>query len=162
MKLLRFRLISFCAMLVLAGCGGSSSSTTPPPPPPPVTGKAYVAVVGAFSIMRFPAGGNGNISPENSIKLPSEAPGFLAVDVAHDRLVTAANGSFPEVVFVDNASTTLQPVRAISGAATTMLFAGRIAIDTLIDLVNVASGSSGSLYQAIFWYLVPLQLLAAT
>lgn len=145
MNLLRSYLVSFCAMLVLAGCGGSSSSTTPPPPPPPVTGKAYVAVVGAFSIMRFPAGGNGNISPENSIKLPSEAPGFLAIDVAHDRLVTAANGSFPEVVFVDNASTTLQPVRAISGAATTMLFAGRIAIDNASDLVYVGSGSSGVL-----------------
>ena len=142
MNLLRFYLVSFCAMLALAGCGGSSSTSNPPPP---TIGKAYVAVGGGFSIMRYPAGGNGNISPENSIKLPSEEPGLIALDVAHDRLVAAANGSIPEVVFADNASTSMQPVRTISGAATTMLFAGHVAIDNASDLVYVGSGSSGVL-----------------
>jgi hypothetical protein len=138
MKLSRYLLVSVCGMLALAGCGGSSSTSNPPPP---TIGKAYVA--GAFSIMRYPAGGNGNISPENSIKLPlSEEPGVLALDVAHDRLVTGANGSIPEVVLGDNASTTMQPVRVISGAATTMLFAGHVAIDSVNDLVYVVSASS--------------------
>jgi len=125
---------------IVIGCGGSSSTNNPPPP---TIGKAYVAVGGGFSIMRYPAGGNGNISPENSIKLPlSEEPGLLALDVAHDRLVAAANGSIPEVVLGDNASTTMQPVRVISGAATTMLFAGHVAIDSVNDLVYVGSASS--------------------
>src|SRR5579864_3074115 len=134
MKLSRYLSVSFSAILALAGCGGSSSTSNPPPP---TIGKAYVAVGGAFSIMRYPAGGSGNISPEGSIKLPSEAPGVIAVDVAHDRLVAAANGAIPEVVLVDNASTSMQPVRVISGAATTMLFAGHVAIDNVNDLVYV-------------------------
>jgi hypothetical protein len=160
MKLSLYGLASFYTLLALsvAGCGGSSQSQ---PPPPPVIGKAYVAVGGAFSIMRYPAGGNGNISPENSIKLPAEEPGSLAVDAAHDRLVTAANGSsIHEVVLVDNASTTLQPVRTISGAATTMLFAGHVAIDSVNDLVYVSSASSNLAVTSIILVFGPASTIS--
>ena len=143
MKLSLYGLASFYTLLALsaAGCGGSSPTNVTPPP---IIGKAYVAVGGAFSIMRYPAGGNGNVSPEARTILSTEEPGLLALDVAHDRLVTGANGSsIHEVVLVDNASTTMQPVRTISGAATTMLFAGHVAIDNVNDLVYVVGASSG-------------------
>ena len=73
MNLLRYYVVSFCAMLVLAGCGGSSSSTTTPPPPPTV-GKLYVTSGSTDSVLRFAAGATGNVSPQIKVTTPVIAP----------------------------------------------------------------------------------------
>lgn len=126
---------------MVIGCGGSSSTNVTPPP---TIGKAYVA--GNFSILRFPAGGTGDLLPQITRNLLPEVTGNLAADVPHDRVVATAAGSAPgaitEVLFVDNASTTMQPVRAIAGTATTLHVPEGIAVDSANDLVYILDNST--------------------
>jgi len=127
------------SLILVIGCGGSSTTT----PAPPSIGKAYVTVTQSFSVLRFPAAGTGNMVPQNSLKLLSDAPRYLAADVPHDRLVATVSGSFvPKIMFVDNASTTLSPLRIISGAATTIKFPESVAVDSANDLVYVSDSST--------------------
>lgn len=137
MNLLRFRLISFCAMLAFAGCGGGSQQTVPPPNnAPTVVGKLYVTNGSTNSILRFPAGATGNVGPQTKVVPPETAPISLALDVAHDRLA-AMSFADASVVVMDNASTTLSPARTIAGPATTMRSPHQIAIDSTTDLLYV-------------------------
>lgn len=144
MKITIRHLSLFYLPLVLSmviGCGGSSSTNNPPPP---TIGKAYVT--GNFSVIRFPAGGTGDLPPQITRNLLPEVTGNLAADVPHDRVVATAAGSAPgaitEVLFVDNASTTMQPVRAISGTATTLQVPEGVAVDSVNDLVYVLDNSA--------------------
>lgn len=144
MKITIRHLSLFYLSLVLSmviGCGGSSSTNVTPPP---AIGKAYVA--GNFSsVMRFPAGGTGDLPPQITRQLLPEVLGNLAADVPHDRVVATATASAPgaitEVLFVDNASTTMQPVRAISGTATTLQVPVTVAVDSTNDLVYILDNS---------------------
>ena len=143
MKLSSYSLISFFAMLVLAlaGCGGGSQQIVTPPNTPPNTtttaaGKLYVTNGSTNSILRFPAGATGNVGPQTRVVPPETAPIILALDVARDRLA-AMSFADASVVIMDNASTTLSPVRTIAGAATTMRSPHQIAIDSTADLLYV-------------------------
>jgi len=138
-QLMPFYLSLTLSLSLVIGCGGSSTAT----PAPPSIGKAYVTVTQSFSILRFPAAGMGNMVPQNSLKLLSDAPRYLAADVPHDRVVAAVSGLFaPKIMFVDNASTTLSPLRIISGAATTIKFPESVAVDSANDLVYVSDSST--------------------
>jgi DNA-binding beta-propeller fold protein YncE len=136
MTLSRYSLISFVAMLALAGCGGSSSTTTPPPP---TIGKLYVAVANADTILRFPAGANGDASPEARFPFPRNGPTFIALDVPHNRMAISSNDGPPAVTLFDNVSQDGSAPRVIAGAATTMTAVGRCALDTTNDLLYVAA-----------------------
>jgi hypothetical protein len=141
MNLLRYYIVFFCAMLLLAGCGGSSSTPTPTPiptPPPPTVGKLYVTSGSTNSVLRFPAGATGNVSPQIKVTTPVIAPIYLALDVPHDRLTALSFGA-NAIVVMDNASTTLSPVRTISGPATTLNETGRFALDEVNDLIYLVN-----------------------
>lgn len=139
MNLLRYYVVSFCAMLSLAGCGGSSSTPTPTPtPPPPTVGKLYVTSGSTNSVLRFPAGATGNVSPQIKVTTPVMAPIYLALDVPHDRLAALSFGA-NAIVVMDNASTTLSPVRTISGPATTLNQTGKLALDEVNDLIYLVN-----------------------
>jgi len=138
MKFLIYSLPSL--ILLVTGCGGGSQQIVTPPPPPntPATaaGKLYVTNGSTNSILRFPAGATGNVGPQTKVVPPETAPISLALDVAHDRLA-AMSFADASVVVMDNASTTLGPVRTIAGAATTMRSPHQIAIDSTADLLYV-------------------------
>ena len=141
MNLLRYYVVFFCAMLSLAGCGGSSSTPAPTPiptPPPPTIGKLYVTSGSTDSVLRFPAGATGNVSPQIKVTTPVIAPIYLALDVPHDRLAALSFGA-NAIVVMDNASTTLSPVRTISGPATTLHEPGKIALDEVNDLIYLVN-----------------------
>lgn len=141
MNLLRYYIVFFCAMLLLAGCGGSSSTPAPTPiptPPPPTVGKLYVTSGSTNSVLRFPAGATGNVSPQIKVTTPVIAPIYLALDVPHDRLTALSFGA-NAIVVMDNASTTLSPIRTISGPATTMNETGKFALDEVNDLIYLVN-----------------------
>lgn len=123
----------------LAGCGGSNSKQTPPPPPT-IIGQIYVAKATFGDILRFRAGDNGNVAPQQHMNAPNAHAGTLSLDIAHDRLAGTSSDGTPILVFIDNASTTQGSLgaREISGAATTMHFPGFCALDGAADVVYVA------------------------
>jgi len=139
MKFLIYSLPSL--ILLVTGCGGGPQQIVPPPNTPPNTpataaGKLYVTNGSTNSILRFPAGATGNVGPQTKVVPPETAPISLALDVAHDRLA-AMSFADASVVVMDNASTTLGPVRTIAGAATTMRSPHQIAMDSTADLLYV-------------------------
>lgn len=135
MKLSRYSLISLFAMLALAGCGGSSSTT-----PPPSIGKLYVAVLNANTILRFPAGANGDARPDVHLRFEPDGPAFISLDVPHNRMAVLGNvGGTPAVTLLDNASEGGPAPRVINGPFTAMgAHIGRCALDGTNDLVYVA------------------------
>lgn len=133
------------ALLLLgafAGCGGGSSN--PPPPPPPTVGQIYVTKVNFRDILRFRAGDNGNVAPQQTISPPSASTSPLSIDVAHNRLAGTSFDGTPIVVFIDNASTAVgqSGAREISGAATTMHSPGVCALDGPADVVYVVDSGT--------------------
>jgi len=138
MKLFRhYSVYSLLALTWLAGCGGSSS--TPNAPPPPTIGQIYVTKVNAGDILRFRAGDNGDVAPQQHMNAPNAHTSSLSIDVAHDRLAGTSFDGTPILVFIDNASTTLSQLgaREISGAATTMHSPPFCALDGAADVVYV-------------------------
>jgi hypothetical protein len=132
---------SLASLLLLIGCGGGSQQIvtppiTPPNTPPTATGKLYVTNGSTNSILRFPAGAAGNVSPQTKVVPPETAPSSLALDVAHDRLA-AMSFADAAIVVMDNASTTLSSARKITGPATTLRSPHQIAIDSANDLLYV-------------------------
>jgi len=141
MKHFRYQVVSFCAMLALAGCGGSSTST----PPPPTIGQIYVTTANKDEVSRFKAGDNGNVSPQGQFRVQFNVPTFIAMDAPHDRIAIKSNDvNTPAITLIDNASsirTNLGPLtapRIITGPATTLgTKMGLCALDSTRDLLYV-------------------------
>lgn len=141
MKLSGYLLVSFSAILALAGCGGSSSSS----PPPPTIGQIYVTLANEGQVVRFKAGANGDASPQGRLRASPAGPTFIALDVPHDRLAIRSNDGVPAITLVDNASAInivsgpATGPRVISGASTTLgTGIGDCALDSARDLLYVA------------------------
>ena len=137
MNLLRPYLVSFSAMLALAGCGGSSST-----PPPPTIGQIYVTTADKDEVSRFKAGDNGNISPQGQFRVQPNLPSFIAMDVPHDRLAIRIDDvTTPAITLIDHASSIFSPLtapRIITGPATTLgTKMGLCALDSTRDLLYV-------------------------
>jgi hypothetical protein len=136
MRLSRYSLISFFAVLALAGCGGSSSTM----PPPPTIGKVYVAMANENTVLRFAAGASGDARPEVHLRFEPTGPTFISLDVPHNRMAIVSNDGSPAVTLLDNASEGGPAPRVITGAATAM--GSRIelcALDSTNDLLYVAA-----------------------
>jgi hypothetical protein len=134
----RLKLV-ICALslAIMSGCGGSTATT----PLTPLAGKIYVTNGSASSLLRFQADIAGNVSPQNKIATTVPGPVSLAIDTSHDRLAGASVQSLSFLV-IDNASTTLGPVRMISGPDTTIQGAVAIAIDGATDLIYVVDSEA--------------------
>jgi hypothetical protein len=128
---------SLCAILLLTGCGGSNNSPTNPPPP--TVGQIYVSKVNEGSILRFPAGDNGDVAPQQNLGAPGAHPSSLSIEVAHNRLAGTSFDGIPILVLIDNANNTPAQFasRQITGAATTMRAPQACALDGTTDLVYV-------------------------
>lgn len=147
----------FC--LVISGCvisprrtlgGGPTPTPTPtgsPTPTPTTTpqGKLYVSNAGANSIVRFDQAltDSGNIVPGATISGATtklNAPAFIFLDIAADRLYVANNADISILIF-DNISTksgNVAPERSISGASTTLGNPTDVSVDKSRDLLYVA------------------------
>jgi hypothetical protein len=141
MNLLRYYLVPFCAMLVLAGCGGSSSTPTPPPP---TIGQIYVTLANESQVVRFKTGDNGDASPQGRLGVSPPGPTFIALDVPHDRIAIRSNDGTPAITFVDGVSTIKTPnspgppLRQVTGASTTLgTGIDECALDSTRDLLYV-------------------------
>ncbi|HET9281898.1 MAG TPA: hypothetical protein VFR24_08040 [Candidatus Angelobacter sp.] len=143
-----YRVVCLLLVSVLAGCGGGNNSTQNPPPP--AIGQIYVTKINEGSILRFRAGDNGDVPPQQRLGAPSAHTGPLCIDVAHDRLAGTSFDGAPIIVLIDDASSTPGQLtsREITGAATTMHDPAVCALDGTADLLyvvdtgNVAGGSS--------------------
>jgi hypothetical protein len=130
---------AICALslAIMSGCGGSTATK----PVTPLAGKIYVTNGSASSLLRFQADMAGNVSPQSKIPTTVPGPVSLAIDTSHDRLAGASVQSLSFLV-IDNASTTLGPVRMISGPDTTIQGAVAIAIDGATDLIYVVDSEA--------------------
>jgi sugar lactone lactonase YvrE len=151
-----------CLLLLASGCvisprrtfgGGSATptptpTTSPTPTPTPVvpTGKLYVSNSNSNSILRFDNAfiATGNVPPAATISgglTTLNAPAFITLDTASDRLYVANNGDISILIF-DNISTksgNVAPDRIIAGGNNTNLVTPTdVAVDTTRDLLYVA------------------------
>ena len=152
----------FC-LLFVAGCvisprrtfgGGGTPTPTPTPTasptPTPVvaTGKLYVSNSGADSILRFDNAltASGNIVPAATISGVSttlNAPAYITLDAAADRLYVANKGDISVLIF-DNISTktgNVAPERTIVGPSTTLVTPTDVSLDKVRNLLYVADGT---------------------
>lgn len=148
------------ALFLMVGCvisprrtfGGGGGTPTPTPSPtatptpnPAASGKLYVSNSGNGSILRFDNAftANGNASPAATISGASttlNAPSFMTLDAAADRLYVANTGDLSVVIF-DGVSTktgAVAPTRTIAGAATGLLQPTDVALDKGRDMLYVA------------------------
>lgn len=159
---------SLVLLLVISGCvisprrtlGGGGGTPTPTPTPTgsptptptpsgPPQGKLYVSNAGANSIVRFDQAltASGNIVPGATISGTNttlNAPAFIFLDIAADRLYVANNGDLSILIF-DNISTkngNVAPERTISGANTTLLSPTDVSLDKGRDLLYVADDTN--------------------
>jgi len=135
MNLLRYYIVSVCAMLALASCGGSSSTSNPPPP---AIGQIYVTLANKGQVARFKAGDNGDVSPQARLNVSPAGPTFIAMDVPHNRIAVRFNDGTPAITLVDNVSGPATAPRVITGASTTLgIGIGECALDSTRDLLYV-------------------------
>jgi hypothetical protein len=147
----------FCLLLAVGcvisprrtlGGGGATPTPTPtasPTPTPSATGKLYVSNGGASSILRFDAAltASGNIVPSATISGATttlNAPAFITLDVAADRLYVANNGDLSILIF-DSISTktgNVAPERTIAGSLTTLISPTDVSLDKGRNLLYVA------------------------
>ncbi len=121
---------------------------TPTPVPPTPLGKLYVTNQAGNSILRFDNAFNstGNVAPGAIITGSTttlNAPQFITLDTAADRLYVANAGNSSVVVF-DGISTKngdLGPTRTIAGANTQLVTPSSVALDKGRDLLYVADGA---------------------
>ena len=129
----------FLLLSILAGCGGGNSTQNPPPP---TVGQIYVARATFGEVLRFRAGDNGNVAPQQSFNSQAH-PGSMCIDVAHNRIgATSVDGAQVIVLLMDNVSSFAGTIRMISGAATTMRGPSACALDSNLDLVYVTDSGS--------------------
>jgi len=130
--------LSFLLLSVLTGCGGSNNTRNPPPP---TVGQIYVARATFGQVLRFRAGDNGNIAPQQS--LDSQAhPISMCIDVAHNRIGATSHDGTAIVLLIDNVSSFAGAIRMISGAATTMRGPAGCALDGNADLIYIIDGGA--------------------
>jgi len=161
---------SLVLLLVISGCvisprrtlGGGGGTPTPTPTPTPTgsptptptpsgtpQGKLYVSNAGDDSIVRFDQAftASGNIVPGAKISGANtqlNAPAFIFLDTAADRLYVANNGGLSILIF-DNISTkngNVAPERSISGANTTLITPTDVSLDKGRDLLYVADDTN--------------------
>ena len=133
----------------LGGGGGTPtpSPTATPTPNPAATGKLYVSNGGGDSILRFDNAftANGDATPAATISGANttlNAPSFITLDAAADRLYVANRGDLSVVIF-DGVSTktgtvNIAPTRTIAGPATGLLQPTDVAPDKGRDMLYVA------------------------
>jgi sugar lactone lactonase YvrE len=134
------------------GGGGGTPTPTPSPtatptPNPAATGKLYVSNGGGGSILRFDNAftANADAAPAATISGANttlNAPSFMTLDAAADRLYVANRGDLSVVIF-DGVSTktgtvNIAPTRTIAGAATGLLQPTDVALDKGRDMLYVA------------------------
>lgn len=147
-------------LFLMVGCvisprrtlGGGTPTPTPSPtatptPNPAATGKLYVSNSGGGSILRFDNAftASGNASPAATISggnTTLNAPSFMTLDAAADRLYVANRGDLSVVIF-DGVSTksgtvNIAPTRTIAGVATGLLQPIDVALDKGRDMLYVA------------------------
>ncbi len=156
--------VSFLLVLVISGCvisprrlpGDVVPGTTPTPTPSPSAtptptpsstpqGKLYVSNTASNTILRFDQAfiASGNVAPAVTIAGSStqlNAPAYIFLDTAADRLYVANNGDFSILVF-DNISTksgNAAPDRVITGTATSLVSPTDVSLDTGRNLLYVA------------------------
>lgn len=152
--------------LIISGCvisprrtlGGGGATPTPTPnptgtptPTPGTTpqGELYVSNGSANSIVRFDQAftASGNIVPGATISGAAttlNAPEYIFLDTAADRLFVANNGGISILIF-DNISTkngNAAPERTISGSLTTLFSPSDVSVDRTRDLLYVADGTN--------------------
>jgi sugar lactone lactonase YvrE len=139
----------------IVGGGGSPTPTVSPgasPSPTTTTlGKLYVTNQSANSILRFDnaLSATGDVAPAATISggnTTLNAPQFLALDTAADRLFVAnANGSSVlifDAVSTRTGNTNIAPTRTIGGPINSLLITpSDVALDKSRDLLYVADGS---------------------
>lgn len=130
--------LSFLLLSVLAGCGGSNNTQNSPPP---TVGQIYVGRATFGQVLRFRAGDNGDIAPQQSLNSQAH-PNSMCIDVAHNRLGATSNDGTAIVVLIDNVSNSAGAIRMISGAATTMLGPTGCALDGNADLIYIIDGAA--------------------
>jgi phage baseplate assembly protein gpV len=155
---------SLLLFLIIAGCvisprrlpGDIVPGTTPTPTPNPSAtptptpgatpqGKLYVSNGGANSILRFDQGltASGNTPPAATISGTNtqlNAPAYIFLDAAADRLYVANNGDLSILIF-DSISTktgNVAPERVIVGANTTLVTPTDVSVDKIKNLLYVA------------------------
>ncbi len=152
-SLVFFLTISGCVISPRRTLGGGPTPTPTPnptgtPTPTPSTtpqGKLYVSNTNANSIVRFDQAftDSGNIVPAATISGANtglNAPAFITLDKAADRLYVANNADISILIF-DNISTksgNVAPERTISGANTTLGTPTDVSVDKGRDLLYVA------------------------
>jgi hypothetical protein len=149
-----FLIISGCVISPRRTLGGGGATPTPTPnptgtptPTPSTTpqGKLYVSNASTNSIVRFDQAftASGNIVPGAVIrgtKTSLNAPDFIFLDAAADRLFVANNADISILIF-DNISTKtgdVLPERLISGSNTTLSTPTDVSVDKGRDLLYVA------------------------
>ncbi|HSK45979.1 MAG TPA: hypothetical protein VLA83_19045 [Candidatus Binatia bacterium] len=132
--------MSFLLLSVLAGCGGSNNTQNPPPP---TVGQIYVARATFGQVLRFRAGDNGNIAPQQSFDSQAH-PVSMCIDVAHNRIGATSHDGPAIVLLIDNVSSFAGAIRMISGAATTMRGPAGCALDGNADLIYIIDGGATS------------------
>jgi 6-phosphogluconolactonase (cycloisomerase 2 family) len=150
--LVLFLIISGCVISPRRTLGGGGATPTPnptgtPTPTPSTTpqGKLYVSNAATNSIVRFDQAltDSGNIVPGATISGTNttlNAPAFITLDVAADRLYVANNADISILIF-DNISTktgNVAPERSISGSNTTLNMPLEVSVDQGRDLLYVA------------------------
>ncbi|HKV94585.1 MAG TPA: hypothetical protein VJW20_18710 [Candidatus Angelobacter sp.] len=141
----------------LGGGGGTPTPTPTPtgsPTPTPTPsgtpqGKLYVSNAGDNSIVRFDQAltASGNIVPGAKISGTNSqlnAPAFIFLDTAADRLYVANNGDLSILIF-DNISTksgNVAPERTISGSNTLLSSPTDVSLDKGRDLLYVADDTN--------------------
>jgi hypothetical protein len=155
---------SLLLLLVVSGCvisprrlpGDVVPGTTPTPTPGPSAtptptpsatpqGKLYVSNSGINAILRFDQAltASGNAPPAATISGTNtklNAPEYIFLDAAADRLYVANNGDLSILIF-DNISTktgNVAPERVIAGASTTLASPNDVAVDKVRNLLYVA------------------------
>jgi hypothetical protein len=156
--------VSFLLVLVVSGCvisprrlpGDVVPGTTPTPTPNPSAtptptpssspqGKLYVSNTATNAILRFDQAFtvNGNAPPAVTIMGAStqlNAPAYIFLDAAADRLYVANNGDSSILVF-DSISTKTgdaAPERVITGTATSLIAPTDVSLDATRNLLYVA------------------------
>lgn len=137
---------------------GTTPTPTPSPTPTPTpvatpTGKLYVSNSGANSIVRFDQAltANGNATPATTIIGAStqlNAPEFMFLDAAADRLYVANTGALSVLIFDHISAKTgnAAPERAISGATTTLISPTDVSVDKVRDLLYVADDTDVAVF----------------
>lgn len=133
----------------LGGGGGGTPTPTPSPTPTPnpaATGKLYVIDSTTSTLLRFDNGFTVNGSPTPAATITGanttlNAPNYIALDPAADRLYVADQGDLSIVIFdkisTQNGTLNLAPTRIIAGSNTTLVSPADLFFDRVRNVLYV-------------------------